>query len=397
MRRYPSAKELTKLTKRGRYLAGPNLFLQVSQWGTRAWIFRYRFEGRPRHMGLGAAALLSLAEARDKAHELRRQLKIDGIDPLQAKKERAAAAKSARLRTVTFKEAAERYIAERSRGWRGDGSRKQWESSLNRYALPTIGDTPVSAIGKAEVTAILEACAAVPETQSRVKHRIAIILDFAHDRGWRDTAENPAKGRKLLTPRPKKEHFKALKYEDLPDFVVRLRRDGGQWAQALELLVLCASRPGEVLGMRWGELDLNTATWVVPGSRMKGGKDHRIPLSPRAVEILRQIPATGELVFPGDRGSKPWAQSLARQLRRMGHDETAHGMRSAFKSWASERTNYPHELVEVALAHTLGSLDEAYRRSDMMERRRRLMTDWSEYCGRPSVEADVMPMRGRTQ
>jgi hypothetical protein len=215
MRRYPSVKELDRFKKPGRYLAGPNLFLQISQWHTKSWIFRYRFNGRPRHMGLGAYDLLSLSEARDKAHELRRQLKIQKLDPLEARRAEAQATRRAVLRDITFKHAAQRYIDERTDIWRGNASRDQWLQSLNKYAFALIGNISVASVGKAEVSAVLDAAKGAPSTRERLKHRLANILNFAHARGWRETSENPAESRHLLAPRKNGKHFEAMHHEQV--------------------------------------------------------------------------------------------------------------------------------------------------------------------------------------
>jgi integrase len=395
MKRDPSARELGRLTQRGRYRAGPNLFLQISAWRTKAWIFRYRYNGRPRHMGLGPFPLLSLREAREKAYELRRQLKLDHVDPLEARRAKVAGNKAAAFRTISFKEAAERCIAAHAHTWRGNASREQWEQSLGKYAYMLIGDLPVGAIGKAEVVAVLDAAARAPETQKRLKNRLAIILDFAHARGWRETSENPAEHRRLLPKRSDVQHFEGMAYQEVPTFMAQLRSDDSMWARGLELLVLTGARPGELLGARWQEFDRDAAIWTIPAKRMKGGREHRVPLSPRAVEILSTLPQQGEFVLASRSHATPERRPyLGRHLRRMGRSETAHGFRSAFKTWASERTGFARELIEVALAHTLGGLDEAYRRADMMARRRHLMESWAEYCSKSdTANGVVVPLR----
>ena len=394
MRRYPSVKELDRFKKPGRYLAGPNLFLQISQWHTHAWIFRYRFNGRSRHMGLGAYDLLSLSEARDKAHELRRQLKIQKLDPLEARRAEAQATRRAVLRDITFKQAAQRYIDERADIWRGNASRDQWLQSLHKYAFALIGDISVASIGKAEVVAVLDAAKGAPSTRERLKHRLANILNFAHAHGWRETSENPAASRHLLAPRKNGKHFEAMHHEQVPAFMAQLRNTEGQWARALELHILCASRPIEIYRARWQEFDPERAVWTRPGAHMKNGVEHRIPLSPRAVEILRALPRYSDFVFPGRSGGQASSAMLRRQLARMKCAVDPHGFRAAFKTWAGEQTGYPYELVEVALAHSLGALDEAYRRADMMARRRQLMETWNEYVSRPdTANGVVVPLR----
>jgi integrase len=397
MRKYRSAKDLGKLTKRGRYAAGPNLYLQISEWGTRAWIFRYRIGGRHRHMGLGPADLLTLQEARDKAHAARRQLKIDGLDPIEAKRAAGRKALLASKRAMTFKAAALEYIAAHEDGWRGNQSRRQWIGSLEQHAFPRIGDMPVGAVDVAAVLSVLDPIARkIPETARRVRNRIALILDWAAARDLRPH-DNPAKRSNLLPKRkPKVQHFAAMPYTALPSFMVELRARQEMSARALELLILTAARPNEVLGARWSEIDLGEAVWTVPGERMKGGRPHRVPLSGRAVELLATLPREAEYLFLGRRtGSKPHNMVMSTLLQRMGHAVTAHGFRASFKTWASERTNYPREIIEAALAHVIGdAAEQAYARGDMLARRRQLMESWSEYCSKPdTANGMVVPLR----
>jgi integrase len=397
MRKYLSAKDLGRLTKRGRYAAGPNLYLQISEWGTRAWIFRYGVGGRQRHMGLGPADLLTLQEARDKAHAVRRQLKIDGIDPLEAKRAAKREQRLSSARNKTFREVALDYIAAHEDGWRGNQSRKQWTESLTNHVFPKIGDMPVGTVDVAAVLSVLDPIArAIPETAKRIKNRIAAVLDWAAARDLRPH-DNPARRPRLLAKRKRHvAHYAAMPYPALPAFMAELRECQEINARALELLILTAARPGEVLGARWSEFDLAGAIWTVPGERMKSGRPHRVPLSGRAVELLATLPREGEYVFLGRRtGARPHPMVLVTLLRRMGHSVTAHGFRASFKTWASERTNYPREIIEAALAHVIGdAAEQAYARGDMLARRRQLMESWADYCSRPNVEADVVPLRG---
>jgi integrase len=392
MRKYRSVKDLGKLTKRGRYAAGPNLYLQISEWGTRAWIFRYRIGGRHRHMGLGPTDLLTLQEARDKAHAARRQLKIDGIDPIEAKRAALLASK----RAMTFKAAALEYIAAHEDGWRGDSSRRQWIGSLEQHAFPRIGNMPVGAVDVAAVLSVLDPIAReIPETARRVRNRIALILDWAAARDLRPH-DNPAKRSNLLPKRKPKVHFAAMPYPAMPAFMVDLRQREEISARALELLILTAARPNEVLGARWSEIDLAEAVWTVQGERMKGGKPHRVPLSGCAVELLAALPREAEYVFLGRRtGSKPHNMVMSTLLGRMGRAVTAHGFRATFRTWAGERTNYPREVIEAALAHVIGdAAEQAYARGDMLARRRQLMESWSEYCSRPDdANGVIVPLR----
>jgi len=397
MRKYRSAKELAKLAKRGRYAAGPNLYLQISEWGTRSWIFRYRLAGRHRHMGLGPVDLLTLDEARERAHEARRQLKLDGVDPLEAKRGIKREQLRAAARSLTFKQVALQFISAHEDSWRGDGSRRQWLESLNRHAFPKIGDMPIGDVDVTSVLAVLDPMSATRETQHRVRNRLAAILDWAHSRDLRDN-NNPARRPHLLPKRKKeREHFVAMAYPAVPKFMQELREQQELSARGLELLILCASRPGEILDARWSDIDLSTATWTVPGERMKSGRLHRVPLSSRAVELLADLPREGEYVLPGARtGARAHPMTLVRLLRRMGHPNlTAHGFRASFKTWASERTNFPRELIEAALAHVVGDeAEQSYLRADMLARRRQLMESWAEYLSKPdTANGVVVPLR----
>jgi integrase len=396
MRKYRTAKELSKFAKRGRYSVGENVYLQISEWGTRAWVFRYVRDGKARHVGLGPYDLLTLAEARDRGHAMRRQL-LDGIDPLEAKRAAKRGQKLASARSKTFKQVALEYIAQHEGTWRGDRSRQQWTNSLTQHAFPHLGDMPIAEIDVAAVLSVLDPITrTVPETAARVRHRIAAILDFAAARDLR-AHDNPARRPKLLPKRKRTvRHFPAMAYTAMPDFVQQLGSRPEPSARALEFLILTCARPGEVLGMKWQEVDLAAGVWTVPGERMKSGREHRVPLSSRCIELLAALPRTSEYVFPGRRtGVKPYPMTFVHLLRKMGHSVTAHGFRASFKTWASERTAFPRELIEAALAHVVGdAAEQAYSRGDMLAKRRQLMEAWSEYCSRPHVEAaEVVALR----
>jgi integrase len=395
MRRLPTVREIDRLTERGRYACGHGLYLQVSQWGTRSWIFRYRRDGRARHVGLGSCTYITLAEARMRAFEYRRLL-AKGGDPLGEKRGVRLEQQRAEARSKTFQQVALEYIDAHEHTWRGDASRKQWAQSLESYAFPKIGAIPVADITVTDILSVLDPIARkIPETAGRIKHRLAKILDWAHSRDLRPN-DNPARRANLLPKRKHaKSHFAAMAYTALPAFMSELRQRPENMARALELLILTAARPNEILGMRWGEIDLSAAMWTIPAARMKASKPHRVSLSGRAVELLAALPRAGELVFAGRfTGVQRRSTELIRPLRLMGHGVTVHGFRATFKTWASERTNYARELIEVALAHAVGdAVEEAYNRGDMLARRRQLMESWAEYCSRPHVEGDVVPLR----
>jgi integrase len=290
---------------------------------------------------------------------------------------------------VTFKTVAETYIAANEDSWRNDKHRQQWKNTLSTYAYPVIGDLPVAQVGTAHVLKILEPIwKAKAETASRVRGRIETILDAAKARGYRD-GENPARWRghiaQILPARTRltRGHHKAMPYEAIPEFIGKLRARDAVAALALEFAILTAARTGEVLGATWAEVDLDKATWTIPAARMKAGKEHRVPLSPRAVEILEAVKPLGKhWLFPAVKGGTLSGMAMTMLLRRMKADVTVHGFRSGFRDWSAECTGYAHEVAEMALAHTIeNKVERAYRRGDLFDKRRRLMADWAAYCG----------------
>jgi integrase len=391
MKHLPSAATVAKLTKPGRYAVGHGAYLQVSEWRTKAWIFRFTRDGKAHHIGLGSCDYVTMAKAREKAIEYRRLL-ADGIDPLEQKHAAKLARRLADTRSKTFKQAADEYIAAHEGGWRGSASRRQWEQSLRDYAFPVLGDLPVGTVGVAEVIAVLERAADAPETQRRLRNRLASIFDWAIARELRN--DNPAK-RPGLIPKRKRQvtHFAAIDYRQMPGFLAELRQRPELAARALEFQILTAGRPGEMLGARWSEIEGNV--WTIDGSRMKGGKPHRVPLSDAVVRLLDKLPRIGEYVFARSNGSRLHSQTMVRLLHdAMGRHETAHGFRSSFRDWAAETTAYPNHVVEQALAHAIGSgVEAAYRRGDLFEKRERLMADWAKFCARPSAAGAVVPIR----
>jgi integrase len=399
MRNYPSAKDLAKLTKRGRYAVGNNVYLQISEWGTRSWLLRYRTDGRATHMGLGPYDLLTLAEARERGHQARRQL-LDGVDPLKAKR----AAKRQRaldlVHAKTFKECALAYITAHEAGWRGDRSRHQWSASLEKYVYPKIGTLAVADVDLACVLSVVEPIwTLVPETARRVRNRVELILDWATARGLRQ-GDNPARWRGLLENLLSEQrraqavnHLTAVPYQDIGAFMEKLRAQEGIPAKALEFLILTASRSSEALGAKWSEID--GATWTVPAARMKAHKEHRVPLSRRAVELLASLPHDSDFVFPAVRaGGAPLHQTLSRELGRLGVKATVHGFRSSFRTWAGERTSFANHVIEISLAHTIGSAAErAYSRGDLLDQRSKLMEAWAEFCDRGVGAGEVVAIR----
>jgi integrase len=386
-----TARQVATLREPGYFADGNGLYLQVTSTGAKTWIFRYAMAGRRRDMGLGSASLFSLAEARAKAIEAKR-LVVAGVDPIDARKTRAAAAAVETAKIVTFKECAEAYIASMRAGWRNAKHADQWGSTLDAYAYPTLGALPVDSIDTGLVEKALRPIwTTKTETASRLRGRIESILDFARVCGHR-SGENPARWKghldHILPAKgdvAKVEHHASLPYADMPAFWPRLQMQDGLGARALELAILTATRTGEVLGARWPEIDLDGALWVVPADRMKAGAEHRVPLSPPAVALLRKLLTIrrNDLVFAGQSAERPLSNmAMAMALRRMKVAATPHGFRATFKTWASEKTSFPHEVSEAALAHTIESkVVAAYQRGDFFDKRRELMNEWAIYCG----------------
>jgi integrase len=406
----------------GRYCDGEGLYLLVKKSGARFWVYRYKVNGsKLREAGLGRAGegrnCVRLAEARDKASALFRQVK-NGVDPLAARDAATAAAKAAAqnavVKQVTFREAARRFIDSHTPSWRNPKHAAQWGATIETSANPIFGELPVADVETAHVLAAIEPIWLTKPETARLRGRIERILDFAKARGLR-SGENPAawKGHLALTlPARSKvrkvEHHAALPWREIGDFMLALHEQPGVGARALRFAVLTAARSGEVRGARWGEIDVSAGTWVVPANRMKGGREHRVPLSAPALDILREMADArlsnepDALVFPGRDAGRPLSDmSLTAVLRRMGRGElTAHGFRSSFRDWAAETTAYPAELVEMALSHAVSNkVEAAYRRGDLFEKRRRLMDDWAAYCSaRGNIRrAQVLPSRERSR
>ncbi len=419
--RLTALKVMRATGKPGMYADGGGLYLQVTPGGA-SWIYRYMLKGCAREMGLGPLALYGLQEARAKALDARR-LRHEGVDPIEAKRAARATAWLDAAKAMTFKQCAEAHIKAHRAGWRNAKHAAQWEATLATYAEPIIGALPVQAIDTALVMKVLEQevrdapkessvalWAAKPETASRLRGRMESILDWAKVRGYRE-GENPARWRghldKLLPPRSKVrkvEHHAALSYPVLPGFLVALRQQEGIAARALEFTILTAARTGETINATWGEVDLIAKVWTVPSHRMKAGKEHRVPLSDRALAILEEMQPfrhTGEtdafVFLSGKPGKSLSNMAFLMLLRRMGRDDlTAHGFRSTFRDWAAERTNFPAEVPEMALAHVVSDKTvAAYNRSDLFERRRRLMQQWATFCTTPKQEAqsNIAPLR----
>jgi len=403
-----TALKVAKAKLPGMYGDGAGLYLRVTADGAKNWVYRYMLAGRPRWMGLGPVALYGLAEARGKALDARR-LRHEGIDPIEARRATRTRERLGAAKMVTFKQCAESYIKAHRAGWRNTKHAAQWEATLATYAEPIIGALPVQAIDTALVLRVLEPIwETKPETAGRLRGRIEVILDRAKVLKQRE-GENPARWRghldKLLPRRSKVravEHHAALPYGQLPSFLAVLREQEGIAASALEYTILTAVRTGEIIGATWDEINLLDKTWTIPAERMKAGKEHRIPLSGRAIVILEEMQRHAledtTFVFRGGKADKPLSNmAFLMLLRRMKRDDlTAHGFRSTFRDWAAERTDFPSEVVEMALSHAIGNkVEAAYRRGDLFEKRRRLMDAWAAYCARSvPIEQKVVPLRG---
>ena len=397
-----NVKRCEALKEPGRYLDADGLYLQISKNGGKSWIFRYERNGKERMMGLGRFPVFGLAEARVRANKAR-QLLADGVDPMadrdRVKAEKAAAA----ARHLTFKKAAESYFELHQAKWKNAKHRDQFLNTLRDYAFPVIGEVAVADISTGDIMRVLEPhWATKNETMNRVRSRIEQVLSWATVRGHR-SGDNPARwvghlkqalpARKLVT---KVEHHAAMPVDEVPGFMQALKTKEGLAARALELTVLTATRTGEVLGATWDEIDLDHAVWVIPASRMKAGKEHRVALPARAVALLRQLPREAEFVFPGAKRGQPLSNmAMTAVMKRMERGEfTVHGFRSSFRMWASEQTNHPHEVIEQALAHQVkNKVERAYQRSDLLERRVALMRDWQAFTEEKPAEATVMQPR----
>jgi integrase len=402
-----TALKVEKAKQPGMHCDGGGLYLRITPEGTQQWVLRYMLNRRPHWMGLGPLSLYSLQEARTKALAARK-LRHEGIDPIEARRAQRARERLEEAKAITFKQCAEAYINSHRAGWRNGKHAGQWGATLATYAFPIIGGLPVQSVDTGLVLKVLEPIwTAKPETAGRLRGRIENILHWGRVRGYRE-GENPARWRghldKLLPKRSKVhrvEHHAALSYAELPDFLGRLRDQEGNAARALELAILTAGRTGEVIGARWSEINLLDKTWTIPASRMKAQREHRVPLSARALAILREMQAARQddsdeaFVFPSRKSKTPLSNmAFLMLLRRMGNgDLTAHGFRATFKTWASERTSIQNEIVEGALAHAVGSkVEQAYRRGDLFEKRRRLMDAWAKFCEHPTPNSKIIPI-----
>jgi integrase len=412
-------KRVERAKQPGRYGDGDGLYLQVTRTGVKSWILRYERDGKERFMGLGPLHTVTLDAARERARQARLKL-LDGIDPISHRNTEKTRRKVEEAKALTFAQAAKAYFDEHGAEWRNAKHAAQFLSTLKTYVFPIIGDLPVAEITTPLVLKVLEqkidAQLGYPagrfwdvrrETASRVRQRIERVLDWATVREHR-TGDNPSRWKghleEVLPKRAaaKIEHHPALPYDELPAFMNTLRDREGVAAQALQFLIMTAARTGGVIGASWNEIDLDNAVWTIPAQRMKAQAEHRVPLSDRAVELLRGLyrERDNSYVFIGtQQGAGLSNMAMAALLDRMGRDDiTVHGFRSTFRDWAAERSSFANEVVEMSLAHTIENKTErAYRRGDLLDKRRKLMDAWSAYCWSPPTKQkqNVVPMRKR--
>ena len=392
-----SALAVQRLTAPGMHAVGgvAGLYLCVSSSGSRSWIARVNVDGKRREMGLGSFPDVSLSIAREKARAARSDTTM-GIDPVAHRKEARSARQALKATQKTFADCAKAYIEAHSDSWRNAKHRAQWPSTFETYVYPTMGTVMVGEVTQAHVMAVLlPIWKTKTQTATRLRGRIEQVLAWATAAGFRQ-GENCARWTGLLDqllPAPgkvsKPKHHPAVRVDDMPAFIKALRQHDGLSPKALEFAVLTAARSGEVRGANWAEIDLEAAVWTVPPERMKAGKEHRVPLSAAAIKLLEAMPRIEgtELVFPAPRGGQLSDMALTALTRRMNFRDDAgrvcvpHGFRSSFRDWVFERTDYPRDLAEAALAHALeNKVEAAYRRGDALERRRAMMQAWANYC-----------------
>ncbi|MCH9692770.1 MAG: integrase arm-type DNA-binding domain-containing protein [Gammaproteobacteria bacterium] len=404
-----TVKEIEGIKAPGKYDDGDGLRLIVRPSGSKSWVLRYQLHGKRREMGLGSLDDVSLKEARAEAG-VQKKLILQRVDPLverrRTQQEQKAVAQSKNAKKVLFSNVSDDYIQAHRGGWKSVKHAQQWENTLKQYACPIIGDKTPCQIATEDILEILKPIwFEKPETASRVRNRVELVLDAAKARGLRK-GENPARWRghldKLLPKRSKVrrvEHHSALPWAELPEFIQEISKREGLAFRAMELVILTATRTSEALGATWDEIDFKTKVWVIPDERMKAGKEHRVPLASPVVALLESLPRIDDNphLFPGQRKGRSLSNmAMLMALRRMGRgDLTVHGFRSSFRDWAGEVTPHPRDVCEQALAHSLGdSVEAAYRRGDLLEKRKALMADWAAYATTAATE-NVVPMRNR--
>ena len=384
-----TAQEARRLAKvDGLHRVAPSLYLRV-RGGSSLWTLRFMVEGRANEYSLGSQADLTLADAVAKASDLRARIKRgEAVEGRAAAQQAATRVAVIKTDSDTFESVALHLWGSMKPGWKNPKHADQWINTLRTYAFPVFGSKPVAEVTTADVLAVLRAIwSDKHETATRVRQRIEAVLSAAKARGLR-SGENPAAWRghldavlPTISKRRRVEHHAAMAWADVPDFMAELRQRSSMSAWALQFTILTACRTGEVIGAQWTEIDLDAGLWTIPASRMKAQREHRVPLTPAAVDLLRALPRQdGDAVFWGAR--KPTISNMAmlELLRGMRPGLTVHGFRSAFRDWAAESTAFPSEVVEMALAHTIANqVEAAYRRGDLLDKRRELMQAWADY------------------
>lgn len=409
--------KLIEAGKPGKHYDGQGLRLEIKGPNNASWVARYQVDGVTRYMGLGSAKTFNLAEARERNRKLVRQKLADGVDPVSTRRAERAARQAEAAKAVTFTDASRRFLEQHNAKWESAKHRSQWENTLRTYAERAIGSLSVADIDVPLVLKVLEQVvkaergypagplwSARPETANRLRGRIEAVLDWAKARGHR-TGDNPAAWEiigKVLPARGGPKHHAALPYTEIPAFMASLEERGGVAAKALAFAVLTAARSQEVLKARWSEVDLDAGIWTVPAERMKMRREHRVPLSPPAIELLRSLYHEGNgdgwYLFVGTQADRPLCHTTLQQLlKRMHQPTTVHGFRSSFRDWAGERTGFPHDVCEAALAHIKGKTERAYQRGDLFSKRRKLMEAWGKFAAAPPAKqeagGDLVPMR----
>lgn len=390
-----SALEVSRLSDKGKYPVGRGIYLEISATGAKAWVLRITVGNKRRHIGLGSYPTISLALAREKALLMRDQIN-QGLDPVEQKKAVRSALKAQQAKEVTFKQCALAYIDAHSDGWKNKRTHENWPRSFEMYAYPAIGGMLVRDIEQAHILQIIEPLwKEKTETAKRLRNRLEQVLDYATARHYR-TGENPARWKNKLDkilPSPSKiakvKHHEAIAIDAIPEFMQALQKRIGMGRYCLEFLILTACRSGEARGATWDEVDFENKLWSIPRERMKSNQPHQVPLSDQAIALLQEIPKTNSpYIFFSATGGMLSDMTLSSLMRKMDAAKTAtgktavpHGFRSTFRDWAGDKTSYPRELAEAALAHALlNKVEAAYRRSTALEKRREMMQEWANYC-----------------
>ncbi len=393
-----SAKKLPTLNEKGLYADGGNLYLQVTASGSKSWIFRYMFDGKSRYMGLGALHTVSLALARQKAEEARKSI-LEGVDPIESRNDTARSQRLEKAKNITFIECANLYIQNNEGSWKNPKHRQQWRSTLETYAFPVFGDFLIKDIDTDLIVKVLEPIwTTKTETASRLRGRIETILDWAKVRGMRE-GDNPAlwKGHlNKIFPSPasvrKVKHHPSLPYSEINTFMSKIQNKEGMAAKCLYTLVLVGARSGEIRQMRWFEIDLQRGVWNAPDITMKMKKAHAFPLSKQAINFLKNHERYEgiDYVFPSFTSKSGFLSENAFKkimIEAEASNYTVHGFRATFRTWAADQTSFPRAEVELCIAHdTASDVERAYQRSDLLEKRRRIMQAWADYCFTPAQD-----------